>query len=272
MPNATTNYDFLSLEIKNSIASITLNNPKKTNAINELMWREIKEVFEKIHSMDKIKVCILKSNAKHFSSGIDINFLISIMEKLEKLPKEKRSEALYDQIKNMQESMNAIEKCAKPVIAAIHGLCVGGAVDLIAACDIRLATYTSLFSIMETKLGIVADMGTLQRLPYIISDSHLKEFSLTSNFFSGYKAKKIGMINHNYFCKKSLHKAAYKLATHIASLPSVAVQGSKQTINAMKAQQIETGLSQIAKLNSHLLLSDETRTALDKVKNRISNK
>lgn len=272
MTNFVFQYEFLAITIENDVAHITLNNPRKTNAINEIMWGELKDCFDKLSTHNEVKVCILKSNSKHFSSGIDLNYIATIMKKTKTLPEKERSHALYQQIKKMQETMNAIESCRKPVIAAIHGLCVGGAVDLIAACDIRLATYTALFSIMETKLGIVADMGTLQRLPYIISDSHLKELSLTSDFFNGYKAKKIGLVNYNYLTKKMLHKAADKLAKKMAKLPSIAVEGTKETINQMKKQQIKNGLNQIATLNSTLLLSEETQSAIHEITQRIHAK
>lgn len=263
---------YLKVNVKNHICTVTLNNPKKSNSINETMWYEIKKAFDTISAHPDIKVCLIKSDAKHFSSGIDINFLDSIMEKLKKLPEQERSEVLYQQIKIMQASMNAIADCSVPVIAAIHGICVGGAVDLISACDIRLSTYTSIFSILETKLGIVADMGTLQRLPRIISDSNLKELALTSDFFSGFKAKKIGLVSGNSISKKRLHLKAYKLANKIAKLPSHAVKGTKTTINFAKDNSTSASLEQIAKLNSELLLSEQTVKALEDIKKKLAKK
>ena len=263
------NHQYLRVSIEDSIAVVLLNNPKKTNAINETMWGEIKTAFDELANIDEVKVCIIKSDAKHFSSGIDVNFLTTIMNRISSLPEDEREEALYEQIKIMQESMNAIESCPKPVIAAIHGICVGGAVDLVAACDIRLATYSSMFSIMETKLGIVADMGTLQRLPRIISDTHLKELALSSDFFTGFKAKKIGMVNRNYLTKKALHSGAYKWAKKLATLPSIAVQGTKQTINYGRDHAVLDGLEQVARLNSHLLMSEQTTKALSEIKRKL---
>ena len=265
-------YEYIKAEITDSIAIVTLNNPKKTNAINEAMWGEIKLVFDEVSENNDVKACIVKSDAKHFSSGIDVGFLGSIMERLENLPADQRGSELYKQIKKMQESMNAIQDCRVPVIAAVHGICVGGAVDLIGACDIRLSTYSAVYSIMETKLGIVADMGTLQRLTRIVSDTHLKEYALTSDFFSGFKAKKINLVNKNYLTKAQLHKAALKLAHKLADLPSNAVCGTKETINFARDNSITDGLDQIAKLNSNLLLSEETRNALAKVMNKLKKK
>lgn len=264
--------EYIKIDVKDSIATVTLNNPKKTNAINEEMWREIGVAFNSLNELKHVNVAVLKSDAKHFSSGIDINFILGIMERLEKLPEDERPDALYKQIIHMQDSISAIQKCRVPVIAAIHGICVGGAVDLIAACDIRLSTYTSIFSILETKLGIVADMGTLQRLPRVMSDSNLKYLALTSDFFNGLKAKKMNLVSSNHLNKKSVHKAAYKLAEKIAKLPTNAVQGTKTTINFARDNSVENGLEQVAKMNSTLLLSEQTVAALDKVKAKLAKK
>lgn len=262
------NFKYLKVTLKDEICTVILNNPGKSNALNETLWFEIAEVFEQINR-SSAKVAVILSESKNFSSGIDINFLNTILKKLESLDQNSRREALYRQIKKMQHSFNEIEKCRVPVIAAVHGICVGGALDLISACDIRLSTYQCIFSILETKLGIVADMGTLQRLPKIISDTHHKELALTSDFFSGRKAKKIGLVSRNYISKKLLHKGAFKLAKKIASHPAYAVEGTKKSINFARDHTTGASLEQIAKLNSTLLLTPESIENLEKLKKKM---
>lgn len=264
-------FDYIELKIEESVAVVTLSNTKKTNALNEKMWQEIGDVFDLLSEQKDAHVAIIQSSARHFSSGIDINFILDIIKRLKAGPEDQIPEALYQQLKTMQKSISCVQKCRIPVIAAVHGVCVGAALDLIAACDIRVSTYSAMFSILETKLGIVADMGTLQRLPKIISDSHLKQLALSSEFFSGLKAKKINLVNANYLTKKSLQRAAKKLAKKIAVLPPHAVQGTKETINFARDNSIEQGLEQVAKLNSTLLLSEQTLFALDKVKSRLGS-
>lgn len=260
-----TNYKFLQYELKNSVATVTLNNHRKANSLNEVMWREIKEIFQYIDSCKEVNVCIIKANGKHFSSGIDINFLKSIMEDTKLQLESDQKQFLKIKILEMQESFSAISNCKKPVIAAIHGLCIGAGVDLIAACDLRYSLYSSHFSIMETKLGIVADMGTLQRLPRVISDTHLKELALTSRVFSARKAKEIGLLNGCTLTRNGLYKKVVKLAREISELPMHAVQGTKQTINYSREMPVSEGLEYIGKLNSVLLNAPEMEVEMNKL-------
>jgi enoyl-CoA hydratase len=258
-------FKFIQVDIQRKIATIILNNTKKANSLNQVMWDEIRIVFLELQKNKDVRVCILKSNGKHFSSGIDINYLKAIMEKTKSQTPDHQTEFLYQTILKMQHAFSAITDCDKPVIAAIHGVCIGAGVDLITACDIRYSLYTSHFSIMETKLGIVADMGTLQRLPNIISDGALKELALTSKIFSAFKAKKIGLLNDCFLTRKRLYKKSYELAKQIASLPPHAVQGTKTTINYARDHTVAEGLEQIAQMNSVLLNSPTMNEELSKI-------
>ncbi|MFT6631271.1 MAG: enoyl-CoA hydratase [Bacteriovoracaceae bacterium] len=260
-----TEYKFIDLTLDKYIATVTLNNPKKANSLNIQMWDEIRSIFLSLNSNKDVRVCIIKSNGKHFTSGIDLNYLKNIMEETKLVEPPAQTEFLHDTIKGMQEAFSAISDCQKPVIAAIHGLCIGAGVDLIAACDIRYSTYNSYFSIMETKLGIVADMGTLQRLPLIIGDGALKEFALTSRIFSGIKAKKIRLVNEYFFTRKRLYKKAFQLAQELTHLPEHSVQGTKKTINFSRDHSVSEGLEYIAKLNSTLLNSPEMEKEMKKL-------
>lgn len=260
------NFNFLKLEFKNHIAFLTLNNAKKANALNEVMWKEIKEAMGIIDKNDDIHVCILNAAGKRFTSGIDINYLDSTMEETKKA--DNREEFLYKRIKEMQSSFSAIENSRVPVISAIHGFCIGGGVDLVAACDMRYSTINCFFSIMETKLSIVADMGTLQRLTRVIPTGILKELTYTSRIFSGYKAQKYGLVNKTFFFKKNMDKYVLKLAKEIASLPSNAVQGSKTSINYSNDHSVDEGLDHIAKMNSTLLMKEQTLGTLKSLKEK----
>ena len=155
----------------------------------------------------------------------------SIVSKCQQKPENERQEFLRTTIIEMQDSFSEVENCPIPVIAQVHGVCIGAGVDLISACDLRFSTKSSFFSIMETRLGIVADMGTLQRLPNTIPEGILKELTYSSKIFSGRYAEKIGLVNKSFFTKKSLDSHIRKLADTICSMPSYAVKGSKLTIN-----------------------------------------
>jgi len=261
-------FEYLTLTLINHVLHLELSRPNKANAMNKEMWFEIGEAYYWINSQPDIHVVVLSGQGKQFSSGADVNFLIGVMESTQACENNK-TEHLKSEILNMQQSFSAIVDCAVPTIAAIHGVCIGGAVDLISACDIRLASSRSYFSILETQLGIPADMGTLQRLHFNLPDGMLRELAYTSTIFSGRKAKKWGMVNDTYFTRKRLMKAAFKLANRIASLPNYAVKATKLSLNVNTNSIVDNGLNDIAKVNSGLLQSTEAKSSMNLLKKQM---
>jgi enoyl-CoA hydratase len=258
-------FEYLDLTLTNHVLHLQLARPKKANAMNREMWFEIGEAYRWITDQSEIHVVVLSGKGKQFSSGADINFLLDVMNSTEDCLSNK-TEHLKSEIKKMQNSFSAIVQCPVPTIAAIHGVCIGGAIDLIAACDIRLASARSYFSIMETQLGIPADMGTLQRLHFNLPDGLLRELAYTSAIFSGRKAKKWGMVNETYLTRKRLMKAAFILASRIASLPNYAVRATKTSLNINTNTIVSNGLNTIAVINSELLQSEEAKSTMEELK------
>jgi enoyl-CoA hydratase len=258
-------FEYLVLTLMNNVMHLELARPNKANAMNKKMWFEIGEAYRWINTQEEVHVVVLSGKGKQFSSGADINFLMQVMDSTEKCLSDKTAH-LKSEILNMQKAFSAIVDCSVPTIAAIHGVCVGGAVDLISACDIRLASSRSYFSILETQLGITADIGTLQRLHFNLSDGRLRELAYTSAIFSGRKAKKWGMVNEIYFTRKRLMKAAFILANRISSLPSYAVKATKQSLNVNTDAIVYNGLHAVATLNSALLQSLEAKSTMHELK------
>ena len=261
-------FEYLELSLVNHVLHLQLYRPNKANAMNRKMWFEIGEAYRWISTQDEINVVVLSGKGKQFSSGADINFLLQVMESTEKTSSDKTA-YLRSEIINMQQSFSTIVDCPVPTIAAVHGVCIGGAIDLISACDIRLASIRSYFSIMETQLGIPADMGTLQRLHFNLPDGRLRELAYTSAVFSGSKAKKWGMVNETYFTRKRLMKAAFILANKISALPSYAVKATKISLNVNTNAVISEGLNAVACLNSDLLQSLEAKSTMDSLKQKM---
>lgn len=258
-------FEYLELTLTNNVMHLQLARPNKANAMNKKMWFEIGEAYHWINSQKEVHVVVLSGKGKQFSSGADINFLMQVMESTENCLSDKTAH-LKSEIINMQKAFSAIVDCSVPTIAAIHGVCIGGAVDLISACDIRLASYRSYFSILETQLGIPADMGTLQRLHFNLPNGRLRELAYTSAIFSGRKAKKWGMVNETYLTRKKLMKAAFILANRISSLPSYAVKATKRSLNVNTGSIVAKGLYAVADLNSELLQSAEAKLIMDDLK------
>ncbi|XQW86346.1 enoyl-CoA hydratase-related protein [Thalassotalea piscium] len=261
-------FEYLELTQINKVLHLELARPNKANAMNKTMWFEVGEAYRWINDQSDIHAVVLSGKGKQFSSGADINFLLGVMESTENCTEDKTAH-LQAEISHMQTAFSAIVDCTVPTIAAVHGVCIGGAIDLISACDIRLASYRSYFSIMETQLGIPADMGTLQRLPSILPDGRLRQLAYTSAIFSGRKAQQWGLVNEVYFTRKKLMKEAFVLANKIASLPSYAVKATKRTLNLNTASTIEKGLDAIAKLNAQLLQSAEAKSTMEALKGKM---
>ncbi|TWX55262.1 enoyl-CoA hydratase-related protein [Colwellia hornerae] len=261
-------FEYLDLTLQNHLLHLQLARPNKANAMNKKMWFEIGEAYRWINNQKDIHVVVLSGKGKQFSSGADINFLLQVMASTQDCQNDKTVH-LRSEIINMQQAFSAIVDCSIPTIAAIHGVCIGGAVDLISACDIRLASMRSYFSILETQLGIPADMGTLQRLHFNLPDGRLRELAYTSAIFSARQAKKWGMINDTYLTRKRLMKAAFSLANCIALLPNYAVKATKRSLNVNSDTIVANGLSAVAELNAELLQSPQAMLTMDELKRKL---
>ena len=162
----------------------------------------------------------------------------------------------------MQRSVSSVAECPKPVIAAIHGYCIGGGVDLASACDIRVASADAVFSVRETKVAIVADLGSLQRLPRIIGKGHVAELALTGKDISAARAKEIGLVNDVHRDADATLSAAYRLAAEIAANSPLAVQGTKAVLAACEDRSVADGLDYVATWNAGFLPSDDLVEAM----------
>jgi enoyl-CoA hydratase len=165
-------------------------------------------------------------------------------------------------VRRLQDSITSLALCPKPVIAAVHGYCIGGGVDLIAACDIRLASADALFSVREAKMAIVADLGSLQRLPAIINAGHLAELAYTAKDISAERAKEIGLVNDVCGDAEGVLKAARTLAAEIAANSPIAVQGTKAVLAANEGRTVAEGLDYVATWNAGMLASDDLTEAV----------
>jgi enoyl-CoA hydratase len=173
-----------------------------------------------------------------------------------------RARGARSEVLRLQDSITAVARCPKPVIAAVHGYCIGGGVDLISACDIRLASADAVFSVREAKVAIVADLGSLQRLPAIISAGHLAELAFTGKDISAERAKEIGLVNDVAADADGVLKAAYELAGEIAANSPIAVQGTKAVLAANEGRTVAEGLDYVATWNAGMLSSDDLVEAM----------
>ena len=255
-------FETLTVGLKNRIANIQLNRSDKANAINATMWKELKDIFDWVDGTPEVRVAVLSGQGKHFSAGIDFEFLSAIYNEVSQLSEGRRQERLRQIIIGLQDSVTAIERCRKPVIAAIHGACIGGGIDLITACDIRYATVDARFSIKEVDLAIVADTGTLQRLPRIIGDGLFRELAYTGLEFDGVKAHSMGLVNKVFADQTSLLGGVRELAIEIAAKSPLAIRGIKEILIYSRDHTVAEGLNHVATWNTAIGLSKDVQEAV----------
>jgi enoyl-CoA hydratase/carnithine racemase len=246
------------VEIKNHIAWLTLNRPEKRNVMGLAFFEQIAERFDGLDRDPDIRVVIIKAEGKSFCAGTDLKEAEVLLGQSTADGRDRMRKKILE----LQQSLTKIEKCRKPVIAAVHSHCIGAGVDLICACDIRLATKDAVFSIRETRMGIIADVGTLQRLPHIIGHGWFRELALTGRDFTAQEALKMGLITRICDDSPALYQEARHLADQIAACPPLTVQGTKEVINYSRDNGIEAGLQFVAQKNAAALPSEDLFEAL----------
>jgi enoyl-CoA hydratase len=250
--------DQFKVEQEAHIAWLTLNRPEKRNVMGAPFFDELAAHFEAFDREPNVRVVVVKAEGKSFTAGTDLEAAASLLSG----EAADQREATRMKIMALQAGLTKIEKCRKPVIAAIHSHCIGGGVDLISACDIRLATADAVFSIRETRMGIIADLGTLQRLPHIIGHGWFRELALTGRDFTAAEALQMQLITRICEDREALYAEAAKLARQIAACPPLTVQGTKDVILYSRDYGIEAGLNYVAQKNTAALPSEDVVEAL----------
>lgn len=260
MNNLTGTVEHISTEVKEQVGWVWLDRPAKRNALSPDMWRDLPPALSDLGAREDVRVVVVAGRGPSFTVGIDL-------EMLSELAPEGRSEVesrrlLYETISRLQTTMSAFAECPHPVIAAVHGHCLGAGMDLITACDIRLASSDAVFSVRETRLALVADVGTLQRLPAIVGGGRVAELVYTGDDFDSAYAERIGLVNHVYPDVETLHEAAGDLASKIAANSPLALKGSKAILAAGSDLTTAQALDKVALWNAAFLHSDDLTEAL----------
>jgi len=253
-------FETFELTIENHIARVIFNRPDRANALNQKAWDEMKAIFEELDENEDVRVIILSGNGKHFCAGIDLELLMNVAQFAQQCEGRKR-EKLRKKVLELQAPINAIEQCSKPVIAAIHGGCIGGGVDIISACDMRYSTEDAFFTIKEIDMGMVADLGTLQRLPKIIPPGIVRELAYTGRNVSGKEAERIGLTNRSFPDAETMLTEVMKIAQNISAKSPLSIRGTKAILNHSRDHSVADGLDYMATWNAAMLLSDDLMEA-----------
>jgi enoyl-CoA hydratase len=256
-------YESVTVEIEGHIARVTLVGPGKGNAMGPAFWSEMPDVFAKLDADRDVRAIVLTGSGKNFSYGLDLPAMAGSLSGVLSDGATARPRADFHQtVLRMQGAINAVADCRTPTIASVHGWCIGGGVDLISAVDIRYASADAKFSVREVKLAIVADVGSLARLPLILSDGHLRELALTGKDIDAARAEKIGLVNDVYDDAEASLAAARQTADEIAANPPLVVNGIKDVLDQQRVARVSESLRYVAAWNAAFLPSKDLTEGL----------
>jgi enoyl-CoA hydratase len=256
-------YESATVSTVDHIAEVRLRASGKYPRMGPSFWREFAEIIAKIDEDEAARVVVLRGEGAHFSTGLDLSTMGAEVLPLVGQPSLTRERlALFELIQRMQGAIDAVARCRKPVIAAVAGHCLGGGVDLITACDLRLCSEDALFSVREVRLAMVADVGTLARLPSIVGQGFAREWALTGDDISASRALRAGLVNDCYPTHEALYQAARATAERIAKNPPLTVQGVKRVLNHRSEREARESLEYVALYNAAFLPSEDLREAM----------
>lgn len=245
------------------VAEVVLTGPGKGNAMGPDFWRELPEVMGALDTDPSVRAVLLRGEGRMFSAGLD---LVAMGGTFAQTAADgglaAARTAFLDDVHRMQASVTSIEECRKPVVAAVHGWCIGGGVDVIAACDVRLASADARFSVREVRVAIVADIGSLQRLPGIIGDGMTRRLALTGEDVDAGFAERVGLTSETFPDADALLAGARALCASIAANPPLVVQGTKRVLNATRDLPRGAGLAHVAVWNAAFLPSHDLGEAM----------
>ncbi len=255
------------IAVEEDVATVRFNRPQKANALDLDGWFGLRDSFRDISARSDVRAVILAGAGANFCAGIDLSLLLELARAPDACPAQ-TSEALQTRILELQDAVSWVEHCSKPVIAAIHGACIGGGVDVACAADIRLATADARFCVKEADMAVIADLGTIQRLPGIVGQGRARELIYTGRQFDGTQAAAFGFVNDVYPDQPSMIEAAIAMARTIARKSPIAIRGSKESLNFSRDHGVVDGLKHVAMLNAARLRSHDLAEALAALKER----
>jgi 2,4-dienoyl-CoA reductase (NADPH2) len=252
----------LRVTLDNHVATVRLNRADKANAMNAAMWQEIRQAFDWVDTTAAVRVAVLQAEGKLFCSGIDLAMMMQMPAQIADDCEGRQREKLRRVILDLQDSLTSLERCRKPVLAAIHGACIGGGVDLVVCADMRYASSDASFAIKEIDIGMVADVGTLQRLPKLVGQGITRELAYTGRKLGAAEAQSIGLVNRVFDSREALYAGVHEIAAQIAAKSPLSIRGSKEMLNYARDHSVADGLNHVATWNAAMLQSDDLMAAM----------
>ena len=252
----------LTVTLENHIATVRLSRPDKANAMNVDMWQEIRQAFRWVADTPDARVAILEGEGKLFCAGIDLEMMMGMGTTIHNDCEARLRDNLRRVILDLQDTLTSLERCRKPVLAAIHGGCIGGGIDLVTCADMRYCSSDAYFSIKEIDMGMTADVGTLQRLPKLIGEGMARELAYTGRRFTAAEAREMRLVNRVFDSREALQAGVREMAATIAAKSPLAIRGTKEMITYARDHTVADSLNYIATWNAAMLLSDDLQEAM----------
>ena len=255
-----------SLTTEHHVAHLVLNRPEAMNTMHPTFWRELHEILTRLHAEGTARALVISSTGKHFSAGMDLQTFGGAIA-MDDASAEGRA-AIYDLLTDMQHTFTLLEELRMPVIAAIQGGCIGGAVDMVTACCMRYCTQDAFFCVQEINIGMVADVGTLQRLPKLLPMALVKELAYTGRRLGADRALAYGLVNEVLPTPEACTAAALQAAKEIASKPPVAIWGTKQVLHYARDHSVDESLKQMGWMQGAVWSNANVREAITAMKEK----
>ncbi len=260
--NNTPSFETLIVTLEDHIATVRLNRPEKANAMNAAMWQEIRQAFTWVDETPDARVAVLAGEGKYFTAGIDLQMMMGLGSEIADDCEGRMREKLRRLILDLQDTLTSLERCRKPVLAAIGGGCIGGGIDLITCADMRYCSGDAFFTIKEIDIGMVADVGTLQRLPKLVGQGIARELAYTGRRFDAAEAQSMGLVNRVFESREALHAGVQQMAASIAAKSPLSIRGTKEMLNYARDHNVADSLNYIATWNAAMLQSKDLMEAM----------
>lgn len=256
-----TDSTFFRIERQGAVVHLAMNRPERSNAMSPDFWRALPRLMVELGRDPSVRCAIISGEGRNFTGGMDLSAFADIAKLFEQEPG-RAAYAMRETILELQETFNAIERAPFPVIAAVHGACIGAGVDLITACDMRIAAADAYFAIEEIHIGMAADVGTLQRLPKLIAPAVAAELAYTGRRFSAEEAKGFGLVSAVHADREAVLAAAFELARAVAEKSPLAIAGIKRNLAYARDHSVADGLDYVATWNGGMLRAGDLMAAV----------
>lgn len=261
-------YETLEVQGRGKVAHVVLNRPDELNSMTPAFWRELPDVVDRISASGRARALVISAAGRHFSSGMDLSVFADAAQGAGAFAEALGAAApgrglgLLHVVRRLQHAITCVERARMPVLAAVQGGCVGGALDLVAACDMRYCTADAFFTVQETNIGLVADLGSLQRLPRLIGDGMARELAYTGRRLGADEALRLGLVNAVHEDHDRLVEAVLRIADEIATRSPAVVHGAKVALRDVGGRSVADALDRVAVWQAAMLSPEEMAEAM----------